>query len=307
VQLEVATTVLGPLSVAFGLTLLVLGAPATAQDQFSVAQAHAIQLTKDWNRLLAYGKAWTAREPRNPEAWHCLAIAYGSADQGLRQPQEALRAYQRVVDLAPQLDWGWYGLGSMQLDADHCADAIASFARSAQISEHIQTYFGLFNANFCSRQFVAANQALIRIGNMAKTQRDWFVLGNFYYGFAPFYGATAAYEKAKAAYRQALQFGETAAIWTNLGTVEQSLGNPDAALADYAKGAQMGDAQGRQNAASLREAIRVCMNRRQQLINANIWSRPQAVNFNAQIVYYNQSCSSVTGDLKSNIIVFPRF
>jgi cytochrome c-type biogenesis protein CcmH/NrfG len=41
-------------------------------------QAQEIINTKDWNRLLAYGKTWAQDEPNNATAWYVIARAYGS-------------------------------------------------------------------------------------------------------------------------------------------------------------------------------------------------------------------------------------
>src|SRR5579863_4607799 len=75
-----------------------------AQHQYSQAQAQAIINSKDWNRLLAYGREWSQAEPNNATAWYVIARAYGSKSYniGLGQPAEAALAYQRTVQLNPQ-------------------------------------------------------------------------------------------------------------------------------------------------------------------------------------------------------------
>ncbi len=58
--------------------LMLLACYAAAQGQFSQQGAQAIINAKDWNRLLAYGKAWAQAQPNNPTAYYVIARAYGS-------------------------------------------------------------------------------------------------------------------------------------------------------------------------------------------------------------------------------------
>lgn len=79
--------------------------PEAEQPYFmQVALPH---LRQDWSRLAEIGRRWIAAEPENAEAWY----EFGAAQEGLRQPEEALRAYTRAVALKPQHGAALYRLG----------------------------------------------------------------------------------------------------------------------------------------------------------------------------------------------------
>src|SRR5436190_19737716 len=84
--------------------LLSFAGSAAAQSRFSQAQAQAIINRQDWNGLLAYGKAWAQAEPNSGDAWFVIGRAYGSKYYhiGLEQPQNAVPAFQRLVQVNPQ-------------------------------------------------------------------------------------------------------------------------------------------------------------------------------------------------------------
>src|SRR5262249_35167855 len=80
---------------------------------------------------------------------------------------------------------------------------------------------------------------------MTSASSDWFQAGTCYHAVAPYYQPGPMYQKSKEAFHRAAQMEpQNGAIWTNLGTSEQALGNTDAAFADYQKGARLGNNQG---------------------------------------------------------------
>jgi hypothetical protein len=113
--------------------------PAAAQGQFSVAQAQAIMRSRNWNQLLAYGKAWAKAEPSNADAWYTIARGYGSkADHtGLEEPAKAVPAYKQVVKLRPQWAGGWYALGVTEQELGQYNASEMPLLRSAAPADRI--------------------------------------------------------------------------------------------------------------------------------------------------------------------------
>src|SRR5579862_9887110 len=49
------------------------------------------------------------------------------------KPQEAVRDYQRAVEIRADWEEGWWYLGTLQYDADHFADAIPTFKKVVEL------------------------------------------------------------------------------------------------------------------------------------------------------------------------------
>src|SRR5262249_31174813 len=94
--------------------------PARGPGQSRRAQAQALINTKNWNRVLAYGQAWTRAEPRNRDAWFLVGRAYGSKYYhiGLERPADAAPAFEHMVALDPQWPDGWHALGVIQQELE---------------------------------------------------------------------------------------------------------------------------------------------------------------------------------------------
>lgn len=268
---------------------------AAAQRQFSQAGAQEIINTKDWNRLLAYGKAWAEAEPRNATAWYVIARAYGSKDYniGLGQPTDAATAYRKVVQLNPQWAEAWNALGITDLEIGQWQEAANALEHATQISPQRTTYWDFLCAAYMhTHQFEQAAHAADNMERYATGMKDWFQAGACYSSVGPYYEPTAMYQKSKAAFLKVVQLDpRNGPAWTNLGTMEQALGNTKDAFADYQKGAQFGDKQGEINNENLAADIQACM------IQRNAFKQPGTY-LGAAIVSYNQKCARYTGEIK---------
>src|SRR5262245_1302888 len=81
---------------------------ALAQAGYSVEGANRFVNAKDWNGLGRYATAWTKAEPNNPVAWYYLGNNYAT---GLQQPEAAIPAFEKVVQLDPNRHGAWQTLG----------------------------------------------------------------------------------------------------------------------------------------------------------------------------------------------------
>ena len=93
---------------------------------------------RDVNAAIAAAEAWTAREPREAEAWFYLGGAYALRVQfrvlrneklaAARDGKRIKQALERSIALDPQLDDAYFGIGLYQYYAD-VAPAAAKFLR----------------------------------------------------------------------------------------------------------------------------------------------------------------------------------
>jgi tetratricopeptide (TPR) repeat protein len=261
---------------ALGLLVTV---PAAAQSQFSKAGALALMQTQDWNRVLAYCQAWTKAAPGDAEPWRCVARTYGSKYYGigLGQPAAAADAYQRAVQLDPHSAETWHALGITYQELGQWPDSVTAFERALQVAPQRTNSWDFLCASYMqTHQFAQAAGAADNIKKYASVAADWFNAGTCYYAVAPWYQPTPMYEKSKAAFQKVLETDpRNGAAWTNLGTTEEALGNYKAAVDDYQKGQQLGNAVGGGNYKTLTTALDVCERRKQALGNdPTAYNRP---------------------------------
>ena len=291
---------------------------AGAQGQFSQAGAQAIINTKDWNRLLAYGKAWAQSEPNNADAWFVIGRAYGSKFYhiGLERPAGALPAFQKVVQLRPEWPDGWNALGAIEQELNQWIDAVVAFQHAVRLAPTRTQYWRLLSASYIhTHQFPQAAEATANLENYAKSAQDWFDAGQLYYGIGQYYQPTLMYQKSKGYFQRFLKLEpKNGPGWTNLGTTEEVLGNYQAALDDYKKGAQLGNALGGTNYRSLTTALQTCQNWKQSVLKNPGPARPLSIpviTYNPQTgqnerhggrqptyaEIYNSHCARLTGAL----------
>src|SRR5262249_37314669 len=143
------TRVIGGLRLCLIAAALVAG-PARAQSQYSVAQAQALINTKDWNRVLADGQAWTRREPANPGAWFLWGRAYGSKYYhiGLERPADAAPAFEHMVALDPQWPDGWHALGVIQQELEQWDRSAVSLEHAVQLAPDRTRYWDFLCASY---------------------------------------------------------------------------------------------------------------------------------------------------------------
>jgi tetratricopeptide (TPR) repeat protein len=242
-----------------------------AQSQFSKEGAMALMQTKDWNRILAYCQAWTKAAPNNADAWFCVGRTYGSKAYsiGLGQPAAAVAAYQRAVQLDPRAAETWHALGITYQELEQWLNSVSAFEHALQVAPQRTNSWDFLCASYMhTHQFQQAAGAADNIERYARAAADWFNAGTCYYAVAPWYQPTVMYQKSKAAFLKLLQMdSRNGAGWTNLGTTEEALGNYQAAVEDYKKGAQLGNAVGQGNYKTLMTALEVCQRRKDSLAN----------------------------------------
>jgi tetratricopeptide (TPR) repeat protein len=275
--------------------------PAAAQSNYTLGRAQAFAQANDWEGLLAYGQGWSRAEPNNPDAWYSMARAYGSKlyNFGLKRPNDAAPCYQHAVALRPQWPEAWYALGMTQQETGDFNGSIVALNHAVeQAPARTNYWYSLFSSYSHIRKFELAIQALGNLEKNSRTPRDWFLVGSGYSGLAVYYGGTPVYQKARAAYLRSLKMDERqGGTWTNLGTVEQVLGNLGAALDDYQKGARLWGKVGANDYTSLTQDIQACKGWRQRIASN---AHPMGLD----VVNYNQHCTNITG--KIPIVFVPR-
>lgn len=200
--------------------------------------------------LVQYASAWTRAQPNNADAWGFLGMAYGLH---LHQPDKAVTAINRSLQLNPNQPAGWNALGATYLDLKQYDNAIRAFQKAIQLNDGQPTYWNDLAVAYSDKadwndamrtldQEVALAQ---RLNNAAV----WYMLGN---GYLKLENA----QKSVAAFQRCVQLKPNfAQCWTNMGVMLQWGGNSQAALQAYARGNALGDALGGQDAARLKQAI----------------------------------------------------
>jgi tetratricopeptide (TPR) repeat protein len=278
-----------------GVIAAVLAARAgVAQGQYSRDQAQQLINTKDWNRVLAYGQAWTRAEPQNSEAWFLVGRAYGSKYYhiGLERPADAAPAFERAAALKPEWPDGWNALAVIQQELGQWDRSAASLERAVKLApERIKSWDFLCASYIHLHRFEDATRATESQAKQAHTATDWFMVGANYYAIAPYYEPTTSYHRSKDAYTKVVQLDpNNGPAWTNLGTTEQALGDRQAAFRDYAKGAQLNDPGGARNYDALEKDIQACI-----IMRDGFGHRYSASGM--ELVSYNRKCGAITGEI----------
>jgi tetratricopeptide (TPR) repeat protein len=278
-----------------GVIAAVLAARAgTAQGQYSRDQAQQLINTKDWNRVLAYGQAWTRAEPQNSDAWFLVGRAYGSKYYhiGLERPADAAPAFERAAALKPEWPDGWNALAVIQQELGQWDRSAVSLERAVRLAPERTKYWDFLCASYIHlHRWDQATRATESLARQAHTSADWFMVGADYYAIAPYYEPTPSYQQSKAAFTRVVQLDpRNGPAWTNLGTTEQALGNRQAAFEDYAKGARFNDPGGARNYDALQKDIQACM-----ILRQNFAQRTEASGM--ELVSYNRQCGAITGEI----------
>jgi tetratricopeptide (TPR) repeat protein len=279
-----------------GVIAAVLAARAgVAQSQYSVARAQELINTKDWNRVLAYGQAWTRADPQSSDAWFLVGRAYGSKYYhiGLERPADAAPAFEHVVALKPEWPDGWNALAITQQELGQWDRSAVSLEHAVKLAPERTKYWDFLCASYIHlHRFDQATRAAESLARQARTEADWFMVGTDYYAIAPYYEPTPSYQRSKAAFSRVLQLDPgNGPAWTNLGTTEQALGNRQAAFEDYKKGSRLHDPGGARNYNDLAQEIQACMIRRQAFSENRTAS-------GLDLVSYNRRCGAITGEIE---------
>ena len=82
----------------------------------------------EWDELLAYCLQWTKEQPGMAKSWHNLGMAYVN----LHRPEEAVNAFQRVIEILPDSPKGWLNLGNAYLESGLGADAVKAYRQAVR-------------------------------------------------------------------------------------------------------------------------------------------------------------------------------
>jgi tetratricopeptide (TPR) repeat protein len=204
----------------------------------------------DYNGLVQYATAWSRAEPNNPDPWAYLGMAYGLH---LHQPEKAVTAINRSLQLNPKQPEGWHALGVTYVDLKQYGNAIRAIQKAIQLNPNQPTYQNNLAAAYSDE--ADWNDALRTLNHeeplaeRLNTAQVWYFLGNGYLRLenAP---------KAVPAFQHCVHLQpRLAPCWTNLGVMLEWGGNDQAALQAYARANALGDSLGGQDAARLKHAI----------------------------------------------------
>ena len=226
-----------------------LTSSAWAQS-YSRSGASRYMQSQDWQGLKRYAQAWTQAAPRDPDGWAYLGMVEGLH---LNQPAQAVEAIRRSLALNPQQPDGWEALGVNLIALGQNAQAVEAIQHAIALNpSQLQFRNNLAVAYSKQGNWNAALSTLDSMRPLVSRQniwQGWYMLGNGYLKMEKPSQAVAAYQQCvRLQPRQG-------ACWTNMGVMLLWGGNSTAALQAYDRGASMGDALGRKNAAALRQAI----------------------------------------------------
>jgi tetratricopeptide (TPR) repeat protein len=228
---------------------LLIATALGAQGIYSSRQANSYYANHDGAGALKYARAWTQAEPSNPEAWAALGTAYGA---GLRQPENAIGAFQHALKLKPEWPACFNAMGAEYMNLKNYPEAVTWFKRAAETAQTQASYW-----NNLAAAYEAMNKRDEALQALNSSERagaprgtlDWYVLGNGYYKLLD-------YPRAARAYEESVRLNPTGQrAWTNLGCAQQMLGQWENALQSYRRAMELGDPLGKQNYDALQYAM----------------------------------------------------
>jgi len=108
-------------------------APVRTDDLMALErEAASAYQAEDWEKALPAYQALTRRVPRDPELWFRL----GNVHARLRQPEEAVAAWQRALTLNPRDGRAWHNIGITRLR--QAANAFTQMAQSLPPEDPLQ-------------------------------------------------------------------------------------------------------------------------------------------------------------------------
>ncbi|MEO8308503.1 MAG: tetratricopeptide repeat protein [Pseudomonadota bacterium] len=235
---------------AAGIVLVSFMGSASAAGAYGIPQANAFVRSQDWQGLLRYSQAWTRAEPNVAMAWFYLGATY---DRQMKLPLQAAPAFERAVALQHVFPQAWNALGFVYVELNRPGDSAKAFSNAAQQAPDNPRYWGNLAAALSYQNKLSATLDALenqrRALGSSTSFVEWYNLGNGFF-------AMGDEKNAAAAYRRAIQLNPNyAAVWNNLGALEGSAGNTQAALSDYQRAAALGDQAGRDNYQRLKNAI----------------------------------------------------
>jgi tetratricopeptide (TPR) repeat protein len=199
-------------------------------NQFN--RAATLLLKEDWQGLLKFSQLWIKSEPERAVAWYSM----GSAYNGLKQYDQAIRAYHEVIRIQPEQSNVWYSLGNAYAKLRQFGQAIQAYQEALRIQPEDGevwnklgvAYRGSSTANNNSAQYDLAIQAFKEAVRIQPEQAEaWSNLALYYSGIKQ-------YDQAVNAYREVLRIHpENAGAWFELGITYQLQGQRDKVLEVY--------------------------------------------------------------------------
>ena len=112
----------------------------------NLERAAQLEAEENWAELLKFSMSWSADEPYNLFAWQ----AKGDSLRKLNQPSEAISAFLKGLEVAPQkpLDFLgkpltagplWYRLGQTYSDTERMKEAVEAFQCAAAADPEVTT------------------------------------------------------------------------------------------------------------------------------------------------------------------------
>lgn len=134
-------------------------APQAARADW-VAQARGLEQRADWPGLLALGQAWARAEANNPLAW----FVQGRAWSALGRPAEAIAAYERNLQLAPDDVQARNNLGNVLRDSGRPREAMRAWRAAVEIDpDYIPAWHNLGLTFYLMKGQAGVTQALDRL------------------------------------------------------------------------------------------------------------------------------------------------
>ena len=245
---------IGLVQLTLGIALMAPVSIALAQSRYSVEGANQYARAKDWNGLGRYASAWTKAEPTNPVAWYYLGNNYAT---GLQQPEAAIPAFQKTVQLDPNRHGAWGALGAQFVKVKRFDDAVNALKRATELEPRKSSYWN--NLAVAYREMNQINLALAALDSNMKlaaphgTWIDWHNLGTAYGNLGK---ERDRQNKAVIALRQSVKLNpQNGEGWNSLGAAYQILANYDEALRSYKRAEALGNRYARQNYNNLKIAL----------------------------------------------------
>jgi tetratricopeptide (TPR) repeat protein len=220
-----------------GVTVvLLLSLAARAETEYSAAGANRYLMVQQWDALLRYSQSWTRARPNDPDAWYYLGETYSI---GFERPANSVAPLRRALALKPIWAQAWNSLGLVQTKLKQPREAIVAFQRAVEQSPKTMNYwFNLASAQSTTGNFDGAHNTLMRGTIQAGPSTgyaDWFNVG---LGFNQLHDC----QNAANAFAQAVRRNPNLADgWNNLGTCQAQLGRADQARQSYRRAIALGN------------------------------------------------------------------
>lgn len=185
----------------------------------------ALEKRGSWQGLLKLSQQWVKSEPRSTVAWFSL----GAAHAGLKQYDQAIRAYRESLRIQPEYADAWYNLGVAYANLKQHAQAMHAYREALHIQpEGAEAWRNLGTAYGGVKQHdqaVHADREPLRL--QPEFADAWYSLGNAYYDLKQ-------YDQAIQAYRESLRLRPgNANTWYNLGTAYDEIKQYEQAIQAY--------------------------------------------------------------------------